>query len=42
MVGQFGWRTKTISKEEGIFKLDQNLYTDKKLSSAIGILGMPG
>ena len=42
VVGHFGWRTKTISKGEQLFKLDRNLYTDKKLSSAIGILGMPG
>ena len=42
VVGHFGWRTKTISKGEQLIKLDRNLYTDKKLSSAIGILGMPG
>jgi len=42
VVGMFGWRTKTISKGEQLFKLDRNMYTDKKLPAALGILGMPG
>jgi len=42
VVGMFGWRTKTISNGELVFKLDPNIYTDKKLSAAIGVLGMPG
>ena len=42
VVGSFGWRTLTISDGTQLVKLDRNLYTDKKLSTAIGILGMPG
>lgn len=42
VVGNFGWRTLTISNGKQISKLDRKLYTDQKLSTAIGILGMPG
>jgi len=42
VVGMFGWRTKTIYKGEMVYKLDRNLYTDEKLSVALGVLGMPG
>ena len=51
VVGVFGWRTLTISdgnevaklaSGSQVTKLDQNLYTDQKLSTALGILGMPG
>ena len=42
VVGAFGWRTKTISNGEKLSKLDRSMYTDKKLSSALGVLGMPG
>jgi len=51
VVGMFGWRTLTISDGNEVIKLangnqvrklDQKLYTDQKLSTALGILGMPG
>jgi len=42
VVGAFGWRTLTISNGKQVTKLDRKLYTDQKLSTAIGILGMPG
>ena len=42
IVGNFGWRTLTISNGKQVTKLDRKLYTDKKLSTAVGILGMPG
>jgi len=50
VVGMFGWRTLTISDgnevikliADQVTKLDQKIYTDQKLSTAIGILGMPG
>ena len=43
VVGSFGWRNMTISNDkQQLVKLDRNMYTDEKLSTAIGILGMPG
>ena len=42
VVANFGWRTHTISNGENVYKLDQNMYTDQKLSTALGVLGMPG
>jgi len=38
----FGWRTKTISNGYQVRNLDRSVYTDDKLSTALGILGMPG
>lgn len=42
VVGSFGWRNLTISDGNQMLKLDRQLYTDQKLSTAVGILGMPG
>ncbi|XP_065910747.1 prostaglandin reductase 1-like [Dysidea avara] len=42
VAGMFGWRTKTISNGDRVRKLDRSIYTDDKLSTALGILGMPG
>ena len=42
ITGNFGWRTHTISNGENVYKLDPNMYTDQKLSTALGVLGMPG
>lgn len=42
VVGAFGWRTLTISNGKQVSKLNRALYTDQKLSTAVGILGMPG
>ena len=42
VVGGFGWRTMTISNGKQTHKLDRNIFTDQKLSTAVGILGMPG
>jgi len=42
VAGMFGWRTKTISNGDQVRKLDHSIYTDDKLSTALGILGMPG
>ena len=42
VVSNFGWRTFTISNGENLYKLDRKMYTDQKLSTALGVLGMPG
>ena len=42
VVANFGWRTHTISNGENVYKLDRNMYTDQKLSTTLGVLGMPG
>ena len=42
VVANFGWRTYTISNGENVYKLDQTMFTDAKLSTALGVLGMPG
>ena len=42
VVGSFGWRNMTISNGKQVSKLDRSMYTDEKLSAAVGILGMPG
>ena len=42
MIANFGWRTHTVSNGENVYKLDQNMFTDEKLSAALGVLGMPG
>jgi len=42
VAANFGWRTKTISNGDQVRKLDRSIYTDDKLSTALGILGMPG
>ncbi|XP_065911514.1 prostaglandin reductase 1-like [Dysidea avara] len=42
VAGMFGWRTKTISNGDQVRKLDRSVYTDDKLSTGLGILGMPG
>ena len=42
VVANFGWRTHTISNGENVYKLNRNMYTDQKLSTALGVLGMPG
>ena len=42
VVANFGWRTHTISNGENVYKLDKNMFTEQKLSTALGVLGMPG
>ena len=42
VVANFGWRTHTVSNGEGVYKLDQKMFTELKLSTALGVLGMPG
>ena len=42
VIANFGWRTHTISNGENVRKLDRNIFTDQKLSTALGVLGMPG
>ena len=42
VAANFGWRTKTISNGDQVRKLDRSVYTDDKLSAALGILGMTG
>ena len=42
VVGSFGWRNLTVSNGKQVAKLDRNMYTDEKLSTGVGILGMPG
>ena len=42
VVAGFGWRNMTISSGKQTIKLDRNMFTDQKLSTAVGILGMPG
>ena len=42
VVANFGWRTHTISNGENVYKLDRNIFTEQKLSTALGVLGMPG
>ena len=42
VVANFGWRTHTISNGENVYKLDRNMFTEQKLSAALGVLGMPG
>ena len=42
VVAGFGWRNKTISNGKQVRKLDREMFTDQKLSAAVGILGMPG
>lgn len=38
----FGWRNMTISNGKQARILDRQMFTDQKLSTAVGILGMPG
>ena len=42
VAANFGWWTKTISNGDQVRKLDRSVYTDERLSTAFGILGMPG
>ncbi|XP_065912085.1 prostaglandin reductase 1-like [Dysidea avara] len=42
IAANFGWRTKTISNGDQVRKLDRSVYTDDKLSTAFGIMGMTG
>jgi len=42
VIANFGWRTHTISNGDKVYKLDQKIFTDQKLSAALGVLGMPG
>ena len=42
VIATFGWRTYTISNGENVYKLDPKIYTAQKLSTALGVLGMPG
>jgi len=42
VVANFGWRTHTILNGDQVYKLDWKMLTDQKLSTALGVLGMPG
>lgn len=42
VIASFGWRTHTISNGDQVHKLDRKMFTDQKLSTALGVLGMPG
>ena len=42
VIANFGWRTHTVSNGENVYKLDRKMFTDEKLSAALGVLGMTG